>query len=56
MGFLQRLAWIAGIAVLVTWAVRDPAGAGQFGKSIEHAVAAGADALGTLTSNLTSSH
>jgi hypothetical protein len=56
MGFLQRLGWIAGIAVLVTWVFRDPAGASQFAKSIEHAVTAGAAALGTLTSNLTSSH
>ena len=52
MDFLRRLAWIAGIVIVITWVVRDPAGAGQFTKSLGHVVTAGADALGTLTKNL----
>jgi hypothetical protein len=52
MDFLRRLGWLAGIAVLITWMVRDPAGAGQFAHSVGHAITAGADALGTLAANL----
>jgi hypothetical protein len=52
MDFLRRLAWIAGIVIVITWAVRDPAGAGHFAHSVGNAVNAGAKALGTLTANL----
>lgn len=52
MDFLQRLAWIAGIVVVIIWVVKDPTGAGQFAHSIGNALTAGAKALGTLTANL----
>ena len=52
MSLIQRLGWLAGIAIVITWVVKDPAGAGQFAKSIEHAVSAGAAALGTLAQSL----
>jgi hypothetical protein len=52
MDFLRRLAWLAGIVVVITWMVRDPAGAGHFARSIGNAVTAGAAALGTLAANL----
>jgi hypothetical protein len=52
MELLRRLAWIAGIVIVITWVVRDPASAGQFTRSLGHLASAGADALNTLAANL----
>ena len=52
MDIFRRLGWIAGIAIVITWVIREPASAGQFVRSLEHLAVAGADALNTLVKNI----
>ena len=43
--------WVL-IGVVVLWVIRDPAQAGKAAHALAHAAVAGADAVGTLVSNL----